>query len=911
MKTLLEFLLVFILRAALSLRYRVKIVGLEKLNPETLKKPGGALFLPNHVTVFVDSALVSIYLWPKFRLRPMVVEYMYYLPIVHTVMRFLDALPVPNFDASSNSLKRKRNEKITQAVIDGLKQKQNFLIFPAGRTKQTAHEALNGASAVHRIVQETPQANIVLVRVKGLWGSSFSRASTGKAPPFFEGLWFSLKAVLKNAIFFMPRREVIIELQPAPKDFPYNADRLDFNRYLEHWYDLPDGLSPQTSPYPGDSLILVPYTWWQKKETISLWTPKASKETFEISHIPIDIQKQVIAKLAELTSNDPATIKPNMSLTTDLGMDSLDVAEVIAFLQDQFDITGVASTDLSTVGKLMAIAAKQVTCEETEEEKAFDLTEWNRPVDKQRVKVAPGETIPEAFLNNCARMGKAIACSDSRGGIVTFAQLKLRTIILAEYIRHLPGKYIGILLPASTAASMTILACQLAGKIPLMINWTVGPRHLQAVTELSKVQVILSSWSFLDKLQNVDLNGIEEMLVMLEDIRREIRMIAKLKAILLAQKSPKAILKHFNAQSIKKENDAVLLFTSGTESMPKGVPLTHHNLLSNQRAALESIELFSNDVVQGILPPFHSFGFTISSLIPLLSGAKVAFYPDPTNNSQLAKHFERWGVTIALGPPTFIKGMIKAAKPDQLKTMRLCISGAEKMPQDLINMLQEIGKEDCLMEGYGITECSPVLTFTPAGKKRKGVGLPLPGVELRIVDINTHAPLPNGKQGLILARGPNIFSGYLNPGLASPFLILDGKQWYVTGDLGDINSEGILHLSGRLKRFIKVGGEMVSLASIEDALFQTALKKGWISGHEEGPSLAVSAKEQAGEKTKIFLYCRFATTTDETNKALKEAGFSNLVKITSVTQLPELPIMGTGKIHYRKLDEMAQANKSS
>ena len=165
--------------------------------------------------------------------------------------------------------------------------------------------------------------------------------------------------------------------------------------------------------------------------------------------------------------------------------------------------------------------------------------------------------------------------------------------LLAEYIRQLPGDYIGILLPSSVAAYLTILACQLAGKVPLLVNWTVGPRHLESVVALSQVQVILSSWAFLDRLENVDLNGIEDLIVMLEDVRREFTLKDKLKAYFRSKLRDSIVLSLFNIQKMSKDAQAVLLFTSGTESMPKGVPLSHENILSNQRASLEEVGLFA------------------------------------------------------------------------------------------------------------------------------------------------------------------------------------------------------------------------------------------------------------------------------------------------------------------------------
>ena len=193
-----------------------------------------------------------------------------------------------------------------------------------------------------------------------------------------------------------------------------------------------------------------------------------------------------------------------------------------------------------------------------------------------------------------------------------------------------------------------------------------------------------------------------------------------------------------------------------------------------------------------------------------------------------------------------------------------------------------------------------VLTFNKEGNQSKGVGQPLPGVQLLIVHPETYEPLKQGERGLILARGNNIFSGYLNPGL-SPFVEVDGKQWYKTGDLGYLDKDNNLILAGRLKRFIKIGGEMVSLAAIEDALIQAALKKGWPLC-EEGPSIAVCAKEIEGEKPKIYVFTKFPVLLEDLNQVLREGGFSNLVRISSVTHLAEIPLMGTGKINYRSLE---------
>lgn len=899
-KKFVMYLIVFFFRFILWFRYKVTVKGLDNLNRSTLNKPGGILFLPNHPAVFIDPVMVVLSAWPKFHIRPLIVEYMYYAPGINWLMRFIDALPIPNFSTTSNSLKKRKSEAVIQTLIDDLKKGGDFLIYPAGKLKHTNVESIGGASGVHQIVQKTPEANVVLVRIKGLWGSSFSRAQTNKTPPLFPTVWKGIGESFKNLLFFNPRRHIVVEYEPAPEDFPWNSSKMEMNRWLENWYNRPDGMSPQKGKYPGESLVLVPYSRWSNKLPQVAETKDSDDTAVSLDAIPADVKRKVIDKIAQMRDMSPSMITPELNLSTDLGMDSLDTAELVVFLQDQFDIKGVPVAELTTVGRIMGLASKQIACVEEEEEKIGNLSKWNQPVKKERVMTAPGETFPEVFLNICHAKGKAPACADMRLGVMTYADMKLRVLLLADKIRHSPGKYIGILLPASAMANLLILACQMAGKVPLLINWTVGPRHLESVVKLSDVQVVYTSWAFIERLEGVDLDGIENKLVMLEDFRHNITLTDKLKAFWRSKQGTKTILKKFGIDTLKKEDQAVLLFTSGTESMPKGVPLTHHNILSNQRAVFTDIDISTTDVLLAILPPFHSFGFTVGTL-GLFCGVKTAYSPDPTDGKKLAAAFSNWGATIVCGAPTFIKGMMKVAEPDQLKTMRLCVTGAEKAPADMLHLLEKIGKISCFLEGYGITECSPVLTISRPGEPHVGVGRVVSGSELLIVSPEKEEPLPQGQQGHILARGPNIFSGYLNPGLSSPFTTINGKVWYKTGDLGFLDEKGNLTISGRIKRFIKVGGEMVSLASIEDALLHMAIAKGWPIA-EDGPTLAVCAKEQPGDKTKIFLFSRFEAGVDEVNKSLKDAGFSNLVKISTVTQLPEIPVMGTGKINYRVLE---------
>lgn len=899
-KKIVLYLFILFLKLSLWFRYRVTIKGLEKLNAKTLRKPGGVIFFPNHAAFFVDPALITLAVWDKFPIRPMITEKHHKKPVINTVMKYMNAMPVADLEESATPMQRKRVEKSLVEVMDALRSGENFLFYPAGRLKSSSQEVIGGASGAQRIVQEVPEANVVLVRIKGLWGSSFSRAILGKTPPFAPVMLHGIWTVIKNLIFFVPKREVVIEFEPAPQDFPYKATRLEFNKYLENYYNKPDGLTQQEGNLPGDSLIQVPYAFWNNKVPKPyVFQTQVTENESEEGEISAEVKRTIIDKLAQISEMDPGTIKPEMNLSNDIGLDSLDMAELVAFLKEHYRIPSFPITELTTVQRLMSIAAGKIHPQRAKEE-AFKIVKWP-PVKKAPAQLAEGAILPEVFLNNCDRMGNAIAVADAASGILTYAQLKMRVLLIADYIRTLPGEYIGILLPASVGAPLLILATQLAGKVPVMVNWTVGKRHLETVLDLTKLQAVLTSRAFVERVENADLSIIEDKLVMLEDVRKTFGIIDKVKALLRSKMSTQKILKLFNADKISPDNKAVILFTSGTESMPKGVPLTHNNILANQRASYEVLDAWTDDVMYGILPPFHSFGFTVA-LFGLNAGVKTVFSPDPTNGEAVANGFEKYGVTIMIGAPTFLKNMLKAARPEQLQTMRLVVMGAEKPPPELIRMLADLGKEKSIIEGYGITECAPVICGNRKGHPKIGVGLPIPNVEILLVNPETFEPVKKGSQGMILVRGPNVFSGYLNPGLSSPFVTVNGKQWYKTGDLAEQDSDGNVTITGRLKRFIKIGAEMVSLPAIENALLEKAAQKGWHS-NVEGPLLAVSSKEHPGEKPKITVFTKFDTTVDEINQTLKEAGFSNIIRVSSVIKIDQIPIMGTGKIHYRLLEE--------
>ncbi len=895
MKTLLAYTYYVIIRFLISLRYRIKVKGIEEIKKENLPHKGGILFLANHPAEIDPCILLSVF-WPKFRLRPVATEYLFRKPIVRYLLDYVGALPIPSFDSTANSYKKRQVDKTFSRIFSVLDNHENLLIYPAGGLKSQAEEILGGASGVHSVLQQKPDTNVVLVRTTGLWGSSFSRALSGKTPDLMKAFKHGMKVLLKNGIFFAKRREIVIECLPAPQDFPWKGERLELNQYLEKWYNTP-------APEP---LKFVSFSCWRKEFPEAFVQPE--EEEISLADVPEEIKRKVLDEIAGMTKVPAQEISISDNLATDLGLDSLDMAQLVVSMKEEYGVTGIQTADLTTVGSVMAYAARlKKGKEEDEDEEESKGGLWVRQTPRPSALYPDGDTIPEVFFKTCDRMGSHIACVDKMTGEVPYKRLKLGVVLLAQAIQKLPGERIGIMMPASVAVNAVVIATMLAGKVPVMINWTLGERNLRSIVEQSQIEVTLSSWNFLDRLNNVDLNGLDDQIVLLEEMRRGYTPIQKLKAWLRSHKKPRALLKTFGTHQVKKEDPAAILFTSGTESMPKGVPLSHDNILANQRGAYQCVDVQESDVMLGVLPPFHSFGFSVTGLFPLLGGMRVAYSPNPTDGRRIALAIDRWSVTLLCMAPTFLKQLMRVATKEHLRSLRLVVSGAERAPADMFEEMEALNPKAHVIEGYGITECGPILTINLPGKPMQGVGTPLPEVELLIVTPDEHTPLKVEECGLILARGPNIFSGYLDRTLTPPFVEVEGKNWYLTGDLGYLDSRGYLTLSGRLKRFVKIGGEMISLGAVEEVLFQAAEAQGW-KLDPELPSLAVWAVEEEGKKSEIHLFTLFETTADQVNQVLRESGMSNLIKVRTVTKLPFIPILGTGKIDYKQLSTKLTSN---
>lgn len=881
-----------LIRACLLLRYQMRVEGLKEI--ASLQNGGkkGILFLPNHPAEIDPVMLMSI-LWKDFHPHALVVEHFYYLKNFHFFMRAAGSLPLPTMDATPNSWKAKQMEKTLHKIKEGLERGENYLIYPSGRLKVSGGEALGGASFVHNLLRVFPDVEIVLVRTTGLWGSLFSRAITGKSPDFGKTLWQGCKILLKNGIFFCPRRKVKVELVPKPSDFPLQAERMELNRYLEKWYNR--------YPEPGaEPLSLVSFSFW-REDLPKISNGEDRKKRLQEVSVPPQIEKEILGQLSTLSRRPNEKIDREMHLSNDLGLDSLDLTQLYLFLDEHYGVGDIPPEEILTVGDLLQAAAGARKEKEHEEERKKIV--WREEHSRIPPRAPQGATLMEAFLLVADQMKNKVACADALSGLLSYRKVKRAALILSFKIKEMKGEKIGIMLPSSSAVYILILATLLAKKTPVMLNWTTGLRALEHAVKLAEVETVLSSMRFLGRKDVGDLGNIDEKIVFLEDVRSSLGLKAKLRGFMLSCFGPEALLKTLKLDKISKDEAGVILFTSGTESLPKGVPLTHENLLSNQRAAFASVKLQASDRLLGVLPPFHSFGFSVSGLLPLLSGLQVSYAPDPTDSHALASDIDRWKPTLIFLAPTFFKALFRSAQKHQLSSIRLFVTGAEKAPHELFEYVGELGAGHEMIEGYGITECGPIVTLNLPNHPPKGVGPPLPGIKVCIIDPDSQKILPSKTEGEICISGPNLFHGYLGD-RPSPFIDLQGQRWYRSGDRGLLDEEGNLFLSGRLKRFVKIGGEMVSLGGLEEELVRLSQEKHWVKEDQDGPQLAIAVREKESEKPLIVLITTLDIDLEKVNQALKDSGYGRIVKISEVKKVKEIPLTGTGKTHYRLLDEM-------
>jgi long-chain-fatty-acid--[acyl-carrier-protein] ligase len=858
-----------IVRSVLSLRYRVRLHGTDQLR----EIKGPLLILPNHPG-FVDPMLMLALLGPRLSPRPMLAESNFQSPIMRLLMKLLNALRVPDLDQASSEA-RDRAQQAVADTIAALRQGDNVILWPSGRLQRNGMgEILGGARATSDILQAVPEAAVLLVRTRGVWGSTFTYAFNGQRPELIRRLLGGAGWLLSNLLFLTPRRNIDITLEcPERKSLP-PLRRETLNPWLEAWYNTGGPEAPTFVPYHcifGARTREFPPITGLADVDLARVKP-ATKEA--VSHILSD-------KIGRPLT--PAEERPETTLDQ-LGLDSLDGMELALAVEQRFGFSG-DQVPLN-LGQFWALAQGLL---ERGPQKPTP-PEWFGPSSQESTPNVQGETLAEVFVNRALSQRGDVAAADDLSGVLTYEKLLVGALTMSRRFASLSADNVGLMLPSSAACGMALMGLHLAGKLPVLLNWTTGPANLAHATRIMALKHVITSRRFVDRT-GVKVEGVEYLF--LEDLREGIGRWELLRTLLGVKLMPGRIRNLVPKTS--PDRPAVVLFTSGSEKAPKAVPLTHANLLNNLRNGIEALGLTTKDTILGFLPAFHSFGMTGTLLLPLLSGMRVVYHADPTDASGLARKIDGWKPTLLVGTPTFVNAILDRARAEQLTSLRQILVGAEKCPTFVFEQCARLAPGACLLEGYGITECSPVVAVNrPAANRPGSLGQMLSGSEACVLDLETGAPLPLNQQGMLLVNGPSVFPGYLGYDGPSPFQERDGKRWYVTGDIARIDSEGFIWFAGRLKRFIKAGGEMISLAALEEPFVR------WFPPTQDGPRVAIEGVETEDGRH-IVLFCTESLNLQQANSKLQEEGFRGVMRLDEVRRLQTVPILGTGKTDYKAL----------
>ncbi|HEX3744633.1 MAG TPA: acyl-[ACP]--phospholipid O-acyltransferase [Bryobacteraceae bacterium] len=515
-----------------------------------------------------------------------------------------------------------------------------------------------------------------------------------------------------------------------------------------------------------------------------------------------------------------------------------------------------------------------------------------------------GDVLPARFLRTARANWGRFAMADSTGRELTYGRTLTGGLLVAEWLRanRRNEQMVGVLLPPSVAGAVANVGVALAARTAVNLNFTAGAEAMAAVAAQCRIGTTITSRAFLAKAK---LDAIEGA-VYIEDILGKARPMAKAAAWLRARTMPAGLLlRRFTPHAQTPDSLATIVFSSGSTGVPKGVMLSHYNLISNIEAMVQVFQLTGDDRIVGVLPFFHSFGFTVTIWLPLLNGCGAVYHPNPLDAKATGAVVQKHKGTFLLSTPTFCGNYVRKCGREEFASLRFVLVGAEKLREQTAREFQEkfgLG----LLEGYGCTEMAPVISVNTAdfedgqekqtGWKPGTVGHPLPGVAVKVVDAQTGEALPPNREGLLLVKGPNRMLGYLQNTELTNSVLRDG--WYVTGDIAAVDDEGFIRITDRLSRFSKIGGEMVPHLKIEAAVAE-------ILGE---PACVVTGvpDERRGERLAL-LYTDGAMAPRDLWQRLSAGNLPALwvPKRDDIFQVDSLPLLGTGKLDLRAIKARA------
>ncbi|HZD39521.1 MAG TPA: AMP-binding protein, partial [Terriglobales bacterium] len=507
------------------------------------------------------------------------------------------------------------------------------------------------------------------------------------------------------------------------------------------------------------------------------------------------------------------------------------------------------------------------------------------------------------FIRTAKRRWFSFCMADTTGAELSFGKVLIGSLLLSRWLRRRATNesMVGIVLPASAGGALANLAVFLSRKVPVNLNFAAGPESMHAAIRQCGIKTIVTSRLFLSKANLSEIPG----MVFLEEIRKSFTSTSKLWVLLGASIIPSRVLERYYGKNQKAQDLATVIFSSGSTGTPKGVMLSHHNILANIESVCQVIHFNPADKVMGVLPFFHSFGFSISLWLPLIVGFGAVYHPNPMDAKTIGETVQKYQATILISTPTFYAGYMRRCTVEEFATLRYVIAGAEKLREQIRKGFKEKYALD-LLEGYGCTELAPVVSVNlpdvidapepQIGHKPGTVGHPIPGVAVKAVDPDTGKALPPGQAGMLIANGANRMLGYLGQPELTEQVLQDG--WYVTGDIGSVDEDGFITITDRISRFSKVAGEMVPHMAIEEVI-------NTILGEAASVVTAVP-DEQKGEKL-IAFYSRNGINPDELWERLNKSELPKLwiPKRENIHSIDSIPLLGSGKIDLKSVKRLA------
>jgi acyl-[acyl-carrier-protein]-phospholipid O-acyltransferase/long-chain-fatty-acid--[acyl-carrier-protein] ligase len=529
-----------------------------------------------------------------------------------------------------------------------------------------------------------------------------------------------------------------------------------------------------------------------------------------------------------------------------------------------------------------------------------------------------GKAVPvhRGFVRSAARHPFKACWIDSTapGQDLTYAKAYVGSACLAAVLKPMLGeaRMVAIWLPPGRGAALANVALAFLGKVAVNLNYTTSAEVVVSCLRQCDCTHVLTARRFTSRIPLDPIPGVE--VIYLEDLLPRVSTFDKVSTLLGLLLLPGWVSEYFVRRlgGHKPDDLATVIFSSGSTGQPKGVMLTHANLAGNLESMIQAVSLGARDRLLGVLPFFHSFGYTVTLWGPLQVGASAVFHPDPRQAKEIGELCRQHGPTVYVSTATFLRFCMRKCDKDDFRSVRLLICGAEKLPPPFaIEFHEKFGVLP--LEGYGCTELTPVVSANLADQVCSGVaqvynrvgtvGAPLPGVAARVADPETLAPLPIGAEGLLLITGANVMAGYLNQPELTAKVVRDG--WYVTGDMAQIDAEGHITITGRLSRFAKIGGEMVPLEKVEEALHEV------LGAAERVCAVACVPDEFRGERV-VVLYVESALLEWKKGvrpwlEALGGAGLPNLWTPAErdFHAVSELPTLGTGKLNLQSVKELA------